>query len=114
MRRWWWCGCLLGCGEIESVADYEEARAQAECEVLERCELGFWEAEYTGPEDCIRERKDRIEEDDDRLDDADCAYVPERAGECVDHVGGMSCFEWGSGRAERACDLVFDCTGGGR
>lgn len=107
-----WALWVVGCGGIAERADYHEARGRAECSRIERCELGYFESEYSSFDDCVGERTDAIEEASDFLDDADCAYVPEEAGACVRRIRAMSCEDWAEGEAGSACDLVFDCVEG--
>lgn len=100
---------MAGCG-IEDQAEYVAERAEAECERLEACALGFFEAEYTSPEDCLEERNEALEEEADLYDDLDCKFVPEEAGPCVSRVRGLSCEDWQEGEIGQACDLVWDCS----
>lgn len=109
--RWFALALLcVGCGKIENDRDYADARARAECKRLSRCDRGYFEDEFRDLDDCTGELADIHEEENDAFDDNDCDYVPEEAAACVNRIGGMSCRDWGEGRAGEACDLVWDCT----
>ena len=101
------CACA---GSYATASDYGEARATAECGRIQRCDLGFYDSEYSSQEDCVDERGDEIEEQNDQLDEADCRFSSEQAGACVSRIRGMSCEDWAENDASQACDLVWDCT----
>ncbi len=113
MTRAVWRGALLlaaGCASYESPGEYALARAEAECDRLQVCELGFWESEYTSEEDCASEREDRLSDRHEELEDLDCDFDPEQATFCVERVRAMSCEDWGySNQGDKACDLVWTC-----
>ena len=105
---------LVGCGAIENPKDYADARARAECARIQSCELGRFESDFSSEEDCLDDRADVIEDNNDDLDDADCRFVPEEAGACVSRIRGLSCESWFEGESSLACDLVWTCSEGDR
>lgn len=108
------CCALLGCGEIKSPDEYARLRAEAECGVSERCDLGFFEAEYSGIEDCADDRAEQLEAEIEALDEsADCTYDPREAARCVAKIRGLTCENAWDGDDYAYCDFVFhDCEGG--
>lgn len=98
---------LMACGVDER--DYSERRAVAECNTLDTCARGYYEHEYRHHDDCIHERTDDIEDQIDRWYDR-CHYDPQEARRCISRIRSLSCADWARGDADRACDLVFDCT----
>ena len=104
---------LLGGCAIDDTGDYIDARASSECNRIQRCDLGFFESEYNSDEDCLDDVTERLDAVTDIQKDADCTYIPEEAGRCVRRVRRMACEEWAEGEIGGACDLVWDCTGGG-
>lgn len=102
-------GVLWGCGGVSVPAEYADALATAECNQLERCELGRFDSEYSSPEDCVRERSNNIDDALDALEDLDCDFDVDEANRCVRRVSGLSCEEWVEGDGREACDLVYYC-----
>jgi len=112
--RWIALAAVCGCGgSIEAEGDYAEARAQAECGQLERCSRGYFDTTWPSEKDCVDDFKKQIGQVDDQLQDADCDYQADEAGLCVSRLKGLSCAEYTLGYEAKACDIVWDCGGGG-
>lgn len=112
MSRMWLTAplwALWGCGSISSPTDYADARAQASCDKLQRCELGFFDSEYSGIDDCVRELSNELDDDADALDELDCKFDKEEANRCVSRISSLTCEEWSEGNSLSACDLVYYC-----
>lgn len=99
---------LAGCA-IDAEADYLDARAEATCDQLQRCSLGFFDSEYSSEEDCASSVKKDLEDAADQLAELDCTYDGAEAGRCVRRIRKMDCESFAEGDPNRACDLVYDC-----
>jgi hypothetical protein len=107
--RWMTALIAAGCGAIGTPDDLAEALAEAECQQIERCALGLYEATYSSDDDCLTERGDVIDDDNDLYAQLDCTFLPDEARACVQRIRGLSCEDWALGRAGLACDLVWSC-----
>jgi hypothetical protein len=114
MARVWWMAVLAGCpfGPIDAEVDYAKALAEAECDRMQRCELGYFDATYPSVKDCVHDVSDEIGAADDALQQSQCDYQPDEAGRCVRRVRSMSCEDFAEGDQGDACDLVWDCSDG--
>lgn len=109
MSRTWVLALLGGCGSVSVPAEYADALANAQCANFERCELGFFESEFSSQEDCVREISNDIDDASDALDDIDCDFDANEANRCISRVSNLSCEEWVEGDNFTACDLVYKC-----
>ena len=100
---------VAACGGPDTPDAYAEARAEVECDQMQRCALGQYESLYSSDEDCLDERRDAYEAEGDAFDELECIYSSQEAGDCVSRVRKLSCAEWLAGDAFRACDLVYSC-----
>ena len=110
MRRWvgWGLGAA-SCVSAGTPDEFATSLAEAQCDQLERCLLGLYEATFSSEEDCISDTTDEIDGANDAYTEADCTFQPDEAADCVRRVRGLDCDEIVQGRDQQACDLVWSC-----
>jgi hypothetical protein len=110
----WGSLLLVACGAIESPDDFFQIRAKAECKQIERCQRGSFDSEYSSFDDCVNEAAAGLTDEHEYfVETLDCVYVPDEAGKCVSLIQTMSCEDWQENDKFLACDLVYECLGGG-
>lgn len=102
---------LGACVSVGNVTEdnFAEKSAQLGCKMLEKCNRGYFESEYSDQADCIDELEEDTEDMMDAADDADCDFEEDEAQKCLDTFAASTCEEYYEGDAWDDCEDIFDC-----
>jgi len=109
MRLW----TLLLCGCIGNVTEdnYVQKYSPEYCQKTRRCNLGYFESEWSDMNDCIDEVIDDMEDLIDKKDDDNCDFEDDNALKCLETLGAADCEDYFDGDAFEDCgaNKVWDC-----
>ena len=103
--------CLLSACETLGVNEdtFPAKAGSVVCKKIKKCDLGWYESEFSDMSDCEGEFEDAYEDVVDQADDFDCDFEDDEAKECLQGMQQASCEEYYEGDWSDDCENVWDC-----